>query len=65
MSGTLAQAFRSQSSSKVIAIPTRQDIKSGKHVVRWKDILQCYKDAQYIMNGEFAVLFLTDDDLEE
>jgi len=65
MSALSSQAFRSQSSSKAVAIPTRHDPKSGQHVVRWKDIQQCFKDAQYIMHNGLAIMFLTDDDLEE
>jgi hypothetical protein len=63
--GTPSQAFRAQSHSKVIAIPTRHDTKSNQRVVRWKDIQQCFKDAQYVIHGNDAVVFLTDDDLEE
>ncbi|KAK3815412.1 MAG: hypothetical protein J3Q66DRAFT_389253 [Benniella sp.] len=69
MSASPPQAFRSRSSSssssKLISIPTRHDTKSGKNVVRWKDILQFFKDAQGVMTGGLAVLFLTDDDLED
>jgi len=65
MSGPFSQAFRSKASSKIISIPARHDPKSGKNVVRWKDILQYFEDAKGVMNGELAVLFLTDDDLEE
>ncbi|KAF9359961.1 hypothetical protein BGX34_008033 [Mortierella sp. NVP85] len=60
-----SQAFQSRSSSNVIAIPTRHDPKSGQHVVRWKDIQQCFKDAQYVLHEGQAVMFLTDDDLED
>ncbi|KAG0246137.1 hypothetical protein B0O80DRAFT_426407 [Mortierella sp. GBAus27b] len=65
MSGPLSQAFRAQASSKVIAIPTRHDNKSAQRVVRWKDVLQYFENAKGLMNGEDAVLFLTDDDLED
>ncbi|KAF9363433.1 hypothetical protein BGX34_004143 [Mortierella sp. NVP85] len=65
MDAVAPQEFRSQSSSKVVAIPTRQDPKSGQRVVRWKDIQQCFKDAQYVMNSGLAVMFLTDDELED
>jgi hypothetical protein len=65
MNAVSSQGFRSQSTSKVIDIPTRQDPKSSQHIVRWKDIQQCFKDAQYVMNGGLAVMFLTDDELEE
>ncbi|KAF9971639.1 hypothetical protein BGZ65_010292, partial [Modicella reniformis] len=60
-----AQAFRAQFSSKVITIPTHHDPKSRQRVIRWKDILQYFKDAEGIMNGDDAVLFVTDDDLED
>jgi hypothetical protein len=65
MSGSLSQAFRSSESSKIVSIPARHDTKSGKNVVRWKDVLQYFENAKGVMNGELAVLFLTDDDLEE
>ncbi|KAF9357467.1 hypothetical protein BGX34_009362 [Mortierella sp. NVP85] len=68
MSGTHSthsQAFRTQSSSKVISIPTRHDPKTSQRVIRWKDILQCFENAKYVMNGGETVLFLTDDDLED
>jgi len=65
MSAVTSQAFRVQSSSKIISIPTRYDRKTNQRVIRWKDIQQRFKDAQFIMNGEDTVLFLTDDDLEE
>ncbi|KAF9954506.1 hypothetical protein BGZ65_003964, partial [Modicella reniformis] len=65
MNGTPSQAFRTQFSSKVITIPTRHDPKGKQRVVRWKDILQYFKNAEGIMNGDDAVLFLTDDDLED
>ncbi|KAF9985187.1 hypothetical protein BGZ65_011494 [Modicella reniformis] len=65
MSRTPSQAFRVQFSSKVITIPTRYDPKSKQLVVRWKDILQHFENAKAIMNEEDAVLFLTDDDLED
>ncbi|KAF9936877.1 hypothetical protein BGZ65_001973 [Modicella reniformis] len=65
MSKMSSQAFRARFSSEIIAIPTRHDTKCGQRVVRWKDIQQCFENAKYIMNGGEAVLFLTDDDLDE
>ncbi|KAF9354507.1 hypothetical protein BGX34_010967, partial [Mortierella sp. NVP85] len=65
MSTSLSQAFRAQFHPKVITIPTRHDPKSRQRIVRWKDIQQYFKDAQGVMNGVDAVLFLTDDDLED
>ncbi|KAF9353440.1 hypothetical protein BGX34_011565 [Mortierella sp. NVP85] len=65
MSAATSQAFRAQSSSKVITIPTRHDNKSNQRVIRWKDIQLHFKDAQYVVDGEDIVLFLTDDDLED
>jgi hypothetical protein len=59
------QAFRAKSSSQTITIPTRQDPKSGQRVVRWKDIQQFFENAKGVVNGDDAVLVLTDDDLEE
>ncbi|KAF9363663.1 hypothetical protein BGX34_003596 [Mortierella sp. NVP85] len=65
MSTTSSQAFRAQSSSKVVSIPTRYDDKRKLRVIRWKDIQLCFKDAEYIMYNGDVVLFLTDDDLED
>ncbi|KAF9930703.1 hypothetical protein BGZ65_005198, partial [Modicella reniformis] len=65
MSGSPSQAFRVDSSSKVTTIPTRHDPKTGQRVVRWIDIQQYYKNAIGILNGVDAVLFLTNDDLED
>jgi hypothetical protein len=65
MNTSLSQAFRAQSHAKVITIPTRHDPKSKQRIVRWKDIQQFFMDAQGVMNGDDAVLFLTDDDLDE
>ncbi|KAG0240497.1 hypothetical protein BGX31_001912 [Mortierella sp. GBA43] len=65
MSGALLQSFRALKSARIVTIPTRQDPKSGKQVVRWKDIQQHFKNAESILNGDNAVLFLTDDNLED
>ncbi|KAF9364454.1 hypothetical protein BGX34_001434 [Mortierella sp. NVP85] len=64
---TNSQAFRLRSaeSSEIIHIPTRFDSNSSQHVVRWKDIQQYFKHAEGLMIGSDAVLFLTDDDLED
>ncbi|KAK3822731.1 MAG: hypothetical protein J3Q66DRAFT_385282, partial [Benniella sp.] len=64
---TDSQAFRLRSaeSSEIIHIPTRFDNKSIQRVVRWKDIQQYFKHAEGLMIGSDAVLFLTDDDLED
>ncbi|KAK3825452.1 MAG: hypothetical protein J3Q66DRAFT_436522 [Benniella sp.] len=59
------QAFRARYSSEVITIPTRHDPRSGQRVVRWKDIQQYFENAKGIFNGKTAVLFLTDDELED
>jgi hypothetical protein len=64
MSATSSQAFRARS-SKTILIPTRQDPKSGLRIVLWKDILRCFKNAEYVMYDQEMVLFLTDDEFEE
>jgi hypothetical protein len=60
-----SQAFRSTSSSKIISIPTCHDPTTSQRVVRWKDIQQYFENAQGIMNGEVAVIFLTNNNLEE
>jgi hypothetical protein len=65
MSAATSQAFRAQSSSKIISIPTRYDSKSNQRVIRWTDIQRCFKNAHYVMHGEDMVLSLTDDNLEE
>jgi hypothetical protein len=65
MDETQSQAFRTKSSSGVITIPTRHDPTSGQRVVRWKDIQQYFNGAEGILNGQDAVLFLTNKKLEE
>ena len=65
MSQTLLQAFWAESSTTVTSIPTRYDPKIGQHIVCWKDIQRCFKDALCVMDGEASVLFLTDGNLEE
>jgi len=65
MSAAPSQAFRARLSSETTLIPTRHDIKSGQHIVLWKDILRCFKDAEYVRDGQEMVLFLTDDEFEE
>lgn len=65
MSETHSQAFRAKNSSEVTTIPTRHDPRTGQRVVRWIDIQQYFKNAQGLLNGEDAVLFLINDDLEE
>ncbi|KAK3813949.1 MAG: hypothetical protein J3Q66DRAFT_411256 [Benniella sp.] len=65
MSEVPSQAFRAQSSSKVISIHTRLDKKSGTRIILWRDIQRLFKHAEFIMHGQDIVLFLTDDDFEE
>ncbi|KAK3815375.1 MAG: hypothetical protein J3Q66DRAFT_208502 [Benniella sp.] len=66
MDPSLVQRFRARYSSEIISIPTRHDPKTRQRVVRWKDILQCFENAKYVMDdGGNTVLFLTDDDLED
>jgi hypothetical protein len=65
MDPLLVQRFRAKYSSEIISIPTRHDPKTRQRVVRWKDILLCFENAKYVMDGGNTVLFLTDDDLEE
>ncbi|KAF9930615.1 hypothetical protein BGZ65_005229 [Modicella reniformis] len=65
MNETPSQAFRAQFSSQVVTIPTRYDPTSRQHVVRWRDIQQRFKDAQYITNGGESVPFLTNDVLDD
>ncbi|KAG0007035.1 hypothetical protein BGZ65_011769 [Modicella reniformis] len=61
----ISQAFRTKSSSEIITIPTRYDSKNRQRVVRWRDIQQYFVSAKGILNGKDAVLFLTDDNLED
>ncbi|KAG0245613.1 hypothetical protein BGX31_006972 [Mortierella sp. GBA43] len=65
MGDSTLQAFRAQWSSKVVAIPTRLDPKNGQPIIRWKDVIQYFQNAECIMNGEHMVLFLTDENLED
>ncbi|KAK3825653.1 MAG: hypothetical protein J3Q66DRAFT_436683 [Benniella sp.] len=65
MDDTNSQALRSSSSSKIISIPTCHDPTTGQRVVRWRDIQQYFENAQGIMNGEYAVTFLTNNNLED
>ncbi|KAG0232828.1 hypothetical protein B0O80DRAFT_495915 [Mortierella sp. GBAus27b] len=65
MNETHSQAFRARSSSEVITIPTRQEPGSCKRVVRWKDIHQYFNGAVGILNGQEAVLFLTNRNFED
>jgi hypothetical protein len=60
-----SQEFRARLSSEIIAIPTRHDPKTGQQFIRWKDIQQYFRNAQGVLNGKVAVLFLTSDDFEE
>lgn len=64
MKGTPLQYFRARSSSADIAIPTRLDRTTGEPIVCWTDILQYFQDAEGIVYGNVAVLFLTDDNFE-
>ncbi|KAI8350803.1 hypothetical protein B0O80DRAFT_127219 [Mortierella sp. GBAus27b] len=65
MDRPLTQEFRAHTSTNVISIPTRQDTKSGQRVVRWQDIQRCFENAKGLVIGEDAVLFLTDEDLQD
>lgn len=64
MNETPQQYFRAGASSNVIAIPTRQDRTTGERIVCWVDIQQYFKNADGIVHGNVAVLFLTDDSFE-
>ena len=65
MSTASSQAFRARLSSETTLIPTRHDSKSGQRIVLWKDVLRCYKNAEYVRHGQEMVLFLTTDEFEE
>ncbi|KAK3818441.1 MAG: hypothetical protein J3Q66DRAFT_337638 [Benniella sp.] len=65
MSAPSSQAFRTQSSSKIISIPTRHDPKSNQRVVLLKDIQLSFEHlVKRIMCGCEVVLFLADEDFE-
>jgi len=65
MSSPLSQAFRTQSSPKIISIPTRHDPKSNQRVVLLKDIQLSFEHVvKRIMCGGEVVLFLADEDFE-
>ncbi|KAF9988274.1 hypothetical protein BGZ65_009502, partial [Modicella reniformis] len=64
MNETPLQAFRAESSSKVINVPSRHDHKTRQHIVLLRDIQQYFEHIKGIMNGNTTVLFLTDDNFE-
>ncbi|KAK3815403.1 MAG: hypothetical protein J3Q66DRAFT_389248 [Benniella sp.] len=65
MSTTPSQAFRAQSSSKIISIPTRLDLKSKQHVVLLMDIQLSFGHVRRIMrSGGDTVVLLTDENLQ-
>ncbi|KAG0245841.1 hypothetical protein B0O80DRAFT_274098 [Mortierella sp. GBAus27b] len=64
MNETPFQAFRVKSSSRITNIPSRRDPQSGQYVVLWDDIGQYFGNAQGVLNGENAVVFITNDKLE-
>ncbi|KAF9352225.1 hypothetical protein BGX34_000122 [Mortierella sp. NVP85] len=65
MSAPSSQAFRTQSSSKIISIPTRHDPKSNQRVVLLKDIQLSFEHVvKRIMCGDEVALFLADEDFE-
>ncbi|KAF9216314.1 hypothetical protein BGZ59_010188 [Podila verticillata] len=68
VASTTSQTFRSTSSSGsvfVININPRHDSKSGSKVILWNDVQRVFKNAQFIMNGDAAVSFLTDDNFDD
>jgi hypothetical protein len=64
MSAVPSQAFRTQSSSRIVTIPTRNDPKSNQRVILLKDIQLSFEHVKRIMRGGEAVLFLADEDFE-
>ncbi|KAI1299065.1 hypothetical protein EDD11_006549 [Mortierella claussenii] len=66
------QAFRLCSSSshgpsldaEIRVIPARQDSRTGEHIILWRDIQDHFANAERIVNGDRAVLFMTDDNFE-
>ncbi|KAF9953744.1 hypothetical protein BGZ65_004488 [Modicella reniformis] len=65
MSETVSQEYRASSPSKVLSIPTRFDPNTKQFVARWKDFQHCFENVKRIMNEEAAILFVTDDDLQD
>ncbi|KAG0315038.1 hypothetical protein BGZ99_007700 [Dissophora globulifera] len=61
----LCQPFRDPSSSTTFTIDTRFDSKTGQYVIRWKDILQVCKNAEFVKDGDRVISFMVDDDLED
>ncbi|KAF9923370.1 hypothetical protein BGZ65_008919, partial [Modicella reniformis] len=59
------QAFRTRKTDEVVKITARKDSKSGKHIVLWNDIVNVFKNADYVIEGESAVPFLTDGNFEQ
>ncbi|KAG0203022.1 Vacuolar protein 8 [Mortierella sp. GBA30] len=48
-----------------IHIEASYDSNTQKHIIRWKDVQQIFDNPRYVRNGQKAVMFLTDDDLED
>jgi hypothetical protein len=61
MSATSSQAFRAQSSSDIISIPTRHDPTDKQHVILLTDIQLSFGSVQRIMSNGSTVLLLTDE----
>ncbi|KAF9896067.1 hypothetical protein BX616_008204, partial [Lobosporangium transversale] len=58
------QLSSSTSSAKLRIIPTRLDPKSGQRVILWNDIVSQFPKAERVVNGDRAILFLTNDNFE-
>ncbi|KAI1316804.1 hypothetical protein EDD11_009470 [Mortierella claussenii] len=67
-SGQHSQAFRLRSSSShatlLRVIPARQDSKTSEYIILWSDIQNNFAGAERIVNGDCAVLFMTDENFE-
>ncbi|KAF8962049.1 hypothetical protein BGZ46_001227 [Entomortierella lignicola] len=54
-----SQAFRDRSSSNIITIPTRSDSEK-QQIILWADVLHVFPNAKTVLNGNVAVVFMTD-----
>ncbi|KAK3821208.1 MAG: hypothetical protein J3Q66DRAFT_386104, partial [Benniella sp.] len=59
------QAFRSPTSGEIVHVQVKTDLMSMNPIVLWSDILQKFKRAKSIKDGDSTVLFLTERSLED
>ncbi|KAF9948961.1 hypothetical protein BGZ65_007685, partial [Modicella reniformis] len=63
--GSMSETTFQESSSKALSIPIHFDTKTKQFVVWWKDFQECFENAKRVMNEEAAILFVSDDDLQD